>query len=587
MKRSIKSALTAMAQAALAFGIALGINYILQACSSPSTKVLHVLTTGDVHASWFGTPYQGSSTRLSLENVSWYADSVRTSDGASNVLLLDAGDCLQGDNAAYYYNYVDTLSPHIFPRLAKYMKYDAVVVGNHDIETGHSVYDRVASQLSALKIPFLAGNAVKPDGSSYFPEYKVFKRAGMKVLVLGYTNANMKSWLSEDYWKGMDFVSLVPFVQERVDAVKAKEKPDVTVVVIHSGTGEGDGSILESQGMDLFNSLSGVDLLVSSHDHRPFVCSRDGMGLINGGSHARKMGHAVITADYERGKLSSKKVEVSLIGVDTSKVDTRMREKFSPDFAKVSEFVSVPAGELEMDIRTSDAYGGMSDYVNLLHTVQLESSGAKVSFAAPLTYNKVIPKGKLTFNDMFTLYPYENTLCVMELTGKQIKDYLEFSYSGWTAPEGGRILNIRNAVDPRTGQQGWSFVGRSYNFDSAAGIIYEVYPLQPEGKRIKIKSFADGSAFSEDEKYRVAMTSYRASGGGGLLVKGAGIEASALPSLIVGRYPEIRNLLYEYVKKKGCISKAATGENTLLGEWSFQPESVQKEISKELELMFR
>ena len=90
MKRSIKSALTAMAQAALAFGIALGINYILQACSSPSTKVLHVLTTGDVHASWFGTPYQGSSTRLSLENVSWYADSVRTSDGASNVLLLAA-----------------------------------------------------------------------------------------------------------------------------------------------------------------------------------------------------------------------------------------------------------------------------------------------------------------------------------------------------------------------------------------------------------------------------------------------------------------------------------------------------------------
>ena len=91
--------------------------------------VLTVLSTNDVHGSWFDSTYTGSGIRRSLFAVKYCVDSVRTADGAGNVLLVDAGDCLQGDNAAYYYNYVDTLSPHLFPRLMKYMGYDAIAWG--------------------------------------------------------------------------------------------------------------------------------------------------------------------------------------------------------------------------------------------------------------------------------------------------------------------------------------------------------------------------------------------------------------------------------------------------------------------------
>jgi len=114
---------------------------------------LRVLTTNDVHGRYFDSLYVEDGLRNSLISASWYVDSVRTAAGKENVLLVDVGDFLQGDNAAYYYNYVDTLSEHIYARMAEYMGYDAVVVGNHDVETGHAVYDRLGKQMD---IPLLA-----------------------------------------------------------------------------------------------------------------------------------------------------------------------------------------------------------------------------------------------------------------------------------------------------------------------------------------------------------------------------------------------------------------------------------------------
>ena len=85
-------------------------------------------------------------------SVSAYVDSLRNLWGKENIVLLDAGDCLQGDNASFYYNFIDTTSTHLYARMVDYIGYDAVIVGNHDIETGHRVYDKV---MSDMKTPFL------------------------------------------------------------------------------------------------------------------------------------------------------------------------------------------------------------------------------------------------------------------------------------------------------------------------------------------------------------------------------------------------------------------------------------------------
>ena len=547
-----------------------------------------IMTTNDVHGRYFDSLYVSSHTSPSLLSVSWYIDSVRNAAGAENVIAVDAGDCLQGDNAAYYYNYVDTTSKHLYARMAEYIGYDAVAVGNHDIETGHPVYDRM---LREMKIPFLAANALRTDnGKPYFPEYVTLNRHGLKITIIGFTNPNIKSWLSPALWEGMEFMSLVPMAQEVVDRVREKEKSDIVIVAVHSGTGEGDGQQYESQGLDLFHSLAGVDFLICSHDHRPAIHCSDSICLINSGSHCRNIGFGTITLKVENGKVVSREVAADLIPVDKNKIDARMRDIFRPDYEAVKAFTVKEVGELKADLCTRDAYKGMCGYMNLIHTLSLRCAPAQISFAAPLTFNGFVKAGTLIYNDLFTIYPYENQLFVVKMTGKEIKDYLEFSYDTWIntlEPGCSHVLKIVNEPDPRTGQKRWSFVNRPYNFDSAAGLVYDVDVTKPAGERIIIKSLADSSPFIMDETYNVAMTSYRASGGGAIMKMGAGIDTDKIDERVVAYYPEIRNLLYDYIQETGTIDPDVTGNPKVTGSWKFIPEDkAGKIIESDMELMF-
>ena len=575
------------------------------ACSQkPARSVsFEILATNDVHGRWFDESYVDDGIRNSLLAVNWYVDSVRTAAGKDHVLLIDSGDCLQGDNAPYYFNYVDTLSPHLFPRLMAYMGYDAVVVGNHDIETGHPVYDRVAREMEAAGIPFLAGNAVRvSDGEPYFPLYTVVERDGVRFAILGYTNANIKGWLDESIWSGIDFKDLIPLVQEDVDRIRETERPDVVIVSVHSGTGEGDGSVLESQGLDLFQRLKGVDFLLCSHDHRQYIADGGGICLLNSGSHARNIAHGTITLDFDKdGKVIGKHLGAGLIPVKAEKADSVMREAFRPEYEAVKAFTNRPVGRLSETLRTRDAYAGRCLYTDFVHLVTLLSArpcGADLSFAAPLTFNGTVQAGTLVYNDLFTIYPFENQLFVLEMTGREILDYLEYDYDLWIqSPEEGvpaegsdyvPLLRMRPRDDDRTGAKGWSFVYRSYNFDSAAGINYTVDVTKPFGSRVAIAGFADGRPFDLAKTYRVGMTSYRANGGGDLLVKGAGIPADELDARTVARLPELRELIYQFLQQEREISPALIRRYArLLGDWSFIPASLaQPALEHDLSLLF-
>lgn len=552
---------------------------------------LTVLSTNDVHSTWFDSTYVGGHVRKSLFAMNTYIDSVRRADGAENVLLVDAGDCLQGDNAAYYYNYVDTLSPHLFPRLLAYMKYDAVAVGNHDIETGHPVYDRVTEDLKAVGADFLAGNAVRTDnGKPYFPLYKMVRKAGLRIAVLGYTNANIKAWLTEEIWRGMDFLSIADIIQRDVDYVREKEHPDVVVATMHSACGLGDGTILEAEALDAFNSVRGVDWLICGHDHRPYVETRDSCALLNSGSHSRYVAHGKMHLKVEGGQVVSKQFETDLIPVKAERADTAMRAYFRKEFETVRAFTLKEVGVLNVDLHTRDSYRGMSEYMNLIHTISLGCAPAEISFAAPLTYNGHVRSGILVFNDLFTIYPFENQLFVIKMTGDEIRRYLEASYERWISTVSSSretLLKIVERDDPRTQQSGWSFVNRAYNFDSAAGIHYTVDVTRPFGERVRISAMADGTPFDPARTYHVAMTSYRASGGGGLL-KEAGIGSEELAERTVERYPEIRNLLYDYLMENGSIDPEVIGNPSVIGHWEFVPARIaEPALARDMKRLFK
>jgi len=552
------------------------------ACVSCSTSPadgnykLDIYATNDVHGRFFDSLYVGNTTKESLLAVSAEIEKAREENG--KIVLLDAGDALQGDNASYYFNFIDTTSVHIFSRLAQYLGYDALCVGNHDVETGHKVYDRFKQ---STPIPYLAANTPRTDnGKPYFQPYVILEKKGLRIAVIGFTNANIKNWIAPSLYEGMDFLPIKDCAQEIVDRVIRKEKPQVIIVLTHTGTGEGDGSQLESEGRDLLSSLHGVDFLICSHDHRACAEHNDGLWLLNAGSQCRYLSHGTVELEIKGGKVVSRKTVGEIIPVDKTKTDERMRREFSSEYNLVKAFTLQPVGVIAEDIYTKDSYTGMSAYMNLLHTVCLESSGADISIAAPLTFNARIPSGTVVFNDLFTIYPFENLLYLVRMSGKEIKDYLEYSYDQWINTYPGKsefLLKIEKRSDGR-----YSFVNRSYNFDSAAGICYKLDVTKEAGESVSISSMADGSVFSLEKDYLVSMTSYRACGGGGLLSDGAGIKDCE--ERIVGRFPEIRDLIYDYFKQHPNVNPEHTEG---LGYWSFEPyDLASRAIASDMKLMF-
>ena len=109
----------------------------------------------------------------------------------------------------------------------------------------------------------------------------------------------------------------------------------------------------------------------------------------------------------------------------------------------------------------------------------------------------------------------------------------------------------------------------------------------PHGSRVKIVSLADGTPFDMSATYNVAMTSYRASGGGAIMREGAGIDTDNIGSRVVAKYPEIRDILYDYLTEHGSIDPAAISAPEVVGRWSFVPEDLAgRMLAADMALLF-
>lgn len=550
------------------------------------TYTLQVYATNDLHGRFFDSLYVSSQDKqvhpFSLASVAAKMKEVRESNDENNVVLLDIGDHLQGDNAVFYSNFIDTVSEHIFARVMNYLDYDAVVVGNHDIEPGNYVYDKVEKELDA---PYLAANAININtGKPYFEPYTILNRNGVKIAVIGLTNPNIPNWLSPHLWKDIEFEEIVPTLEYWVKEVREKENPHFVIAAMHAGLGDEDQDSKEDPARYVAKNVKGIDLVLAAHDHKvtaeKLLNGDKEIWVLEGGSRGAALSKANIELTVKDGKVVATNVTGESISMAGVTPDAEYLNFFRDDFMKVKEFTNRPVGTLNNDIASRDAYFGSSAYIDMIHTLQLKASGADISFAAPLSFNAKIASGVLNYQSLLDIYPFENQLYVIEMTGQEIKDYLEYSYSTWLNPhpvQNGHLLNI--SMNEK--RKWWSFNHPSFNFDSAAGIKYEVDITKNDGERINIISLADGSDFVLDERYKVALTSYRASGGGYLLEKGAGIPKEEMEGRLVERLADIRELLYNQIQTDGSI------DATKLNQWKFVPEEVANKLAeKDYKLLF-
>lgn len=551
--------------------------FTVTSCSQSKLKDgtynFEVYATNDLHGRFFDSLYVSNDRyqthQHSLASVSTVINEARNNIGAEHVILLDVGDHLQGDNAVYYSNFVDTVSEHIFSRVANYLEFDATVVGNHDIEPGAAVYDKVVKELN---MPYLAANAIDTKtGEPYFEPYAVLNRRGVKIAVIGMTNPNIPNWLAPHLWEGIEFEEIVPSLEHWIAYVREKEQPHFVIVAMHAGLGDEEHDSLENPARYVAKNVKGIDLIMAAHDHRIAAEKIDNgekeIWVIEGGSRAAALSKASVELVVRNGEVVATHVDGETISMTGVTPDAEYMAYFRDDFLKVKEFTNREVGSLSNTISSRDAYFGPSAYIDMIHTLQLNATGADISFAAPLSFNATIEKGVLNYQNLLDIYPFENQLNVIELTGQEVKDYLEYSYSNWLNEEpvrNGSLLNI--SKDEKRDR--WSFNHPSFNFDSAAGIKYEVDITKAKGNRVNIISMADGSAFKADATYTVALTSYRASGGGYLLEKGAGIAKEEIPGRIVALYADIREILYDQIQADGVLKAEK------LDHWRFVPNNV-------------
>jgi 2',3'-cyclic-nucleotide 2'-phosphodiesterase/3'-nucleotidase len=554
--------------------IALAFNLTVSASTDVEMKLFH---TTDVHGNYY--PYNfitRQPAQGSLSRVYSAVKEARQKYGKDKVLLLDNGDILQGQPTVYYYNYVDTVSPHITSEMMNFMGYDAGNVGNHDVETGRKVLNRWSGQCD---MPILGANIIDVNtGMPYYRPYEIINRDGVKIAVLGLITPAIPAWLPEQLWSGLRFDDMETTARKWVPIIMEREHPDVLIGLFHSGQ---SGSELmgykENASLDVARNVPGFDIVLMGHDHRSdmkHVVNQQGdtVLVINPANDGVNLTDITMSFKLDdNGKVIDKKFDGKLLSMSAYEPDSEFMSKFAPQYEIIKEYVGQPVGKLTKSISTRDAYFGPSEFVDLIHELQLGITGADISFTAPISFDASIAAGPITMSDMFNLYKYENMLYVMELTGQEIKDYLEFSYDKWIntmTSSNDHLLQFKD--EPTSGDKSRSALkNRSYNFDSAAGIIYTVDVTKPYGERVEIKSMADGKPFDTNKTFKVAVNSYRGNGGGELLTKGAGIPADQLSSRII--YSTDRDLRYyltDYIKEKKVLKPRK------LNQWKFVPEKL-------------
>jgi 2',3'-cyclic-nucleotide 2'-phosphodiesterase/3'-nucleotidase len=558
--------------------------FLLSGCTAP--EELNIYVTTDLHGMLL--PFdntEGKTTDRSLANLAGLIES----EGSENMILLDNGDIIQGDPLAYYYNYVDTTREHVVADILNHLGYDAATAGNHDIEAGHAVYDRLRREYN---FPMLAANAIDiTTDKPYFEPYTIIRRKGLKIVVFGLITPSVPNWLPESLYYGIRFEEMVKTARKWMPVMQ-KENPDLIVGLFHSGVGEDDEKgDDENSSQAVAINVPGFDLVFCGHDHRQEVrevvnTAGENVLIIDGGSRAEVLMHANISLVKKTEGNGGNAITGRLIEMNTLPSSSAFIKRYKSVSDTLNDYTAEVIGRSNATVTTREAYFGPSAFVDLIHLIQLDISGADISLAAPLSFDEQISEGEVRVRDMFRLYRFENFLYTVKMTGSEVDRHLEHSYGLWYDTMEGRkdyMLRYRytESGEPVLANGKLRLRSAPYNFDSAMGIRYTVDVTKPQGERVTIISMTDGAPFQPGATYNVAVNSYRANGGGGHFAE-AGITHRVLAQRVISATDrDLRYYMMEWIKEKGVITPVPQSD------WKVIPEEWASDAAKrEKKLLF-
>lgn len=474
---------------------------------------LTFLHTSDTHGFLLPTDYQNRddySAPISLSRASSLIKSERQRLGKENVVVTDAGDCLQGSPLASYThstnNYRDL---YTFTEAYNRIGYDARCLGNHDFNFGQ---DYLTYYVDHNKAPIINDNILdeETDVPAFGKEYQIIEKNGIKIGFLGITTQYIPHWEPQDHVKGLKFVSAFKRIKHYAKILRPQV--DVLAVIYHGGfESEPTTGVAtephrgENEGYKILTEIPEVDVFLTGHQHRRLNLVENNTAIVQPGYRGEAVAEVTLEINDQTKqieKMSTKLIDTKDYGPDPEIVsivkdlDQRTQKWLDQPLARLNKPAPI---ENAMEARLHGA-----PFVNLLQQMQLWFTDADVSATAIMSETAKGFGKEVTMRDVLLNYPYANQLCRVKLTGKQLRHIIEHSASFLEKDDQGKIKFLDRWVKPKP---------QLYHFDVFYPVKYEVDLSKPVGHRIT-KLRLNGKPLEDDKIYHLAVNNYRAMGGG-------------------------------------------------------------------------
>ncbi|PYG01125.1 2',3'-cyclic-nucleotide 2'-phosphodiesterase / 3'-nucleotidase [Georgenia satyanarayanai] len=554
----------------------------------PDGLELTLLATTDVHGHVYDWDYFRNQPfpeddSLGLTRVSTVVDDVREEKGAESVVVVDNGDAIQGTPLTYYYGMgdgaqevLDDERTHPMAAAFNHIGYDVQTVGNHEYNYGLDMLDAYEEDLD---FPLLGANVLRAGTDEpYHEPYELVERTidgeNVTVGVIGLVTPGVRIWDQQHVEGVLEFQDMVTAAERWVPVVE--EQADVVVVIAHTGLGNVENEDYDPAALheDVTNNIAhfvpGIDVLVAGHTHQDIPSqvleNVDGEPVLmtQPSSWARSVTETTLNlvpegedgweVDWSEGQAPT---AVAHYGTKTEE-DPELVELLADEHAATVDYVNTPVAQsvTELPAATSRYEDTpIIDFINHVQQTTVEAAlegtehadATVISQASPFSRTAVFPEGEVTIRDIAGLYIYENTLRAVELTGAQLRDYLEYSARYFNQVEEGAEF------DPETGTNA-VYPDRpegvpDYNYDVISGLEYSIDISQPVGERITGLSHPDGTPVADDDVFVMAVNNYRQSGGGAF-------PHVADAPVVYDELLEIRQLLIEWAQERGVIDPA-------------------------------
>lgn len=544
--------------------------FALSAISTAMAQEVNIklLGTSDVHGRivpWsYGADIEDKSG--SYAQIATYVKDVRKNN--KNVVLVEVGDAIQDNQIDVFAKDKKYYKDHPIPKVLNEMNYDIFVLGNHEFNFGMKALDEILKDIKAKKLT--ANFYHKKNDKRYIDATTIIEKDGVKLGIIGLSTP-MSAKFEEDTGnlKDMKFTSPTEEARTQVEKLKAKGV-DAIIAVTHMGI-DNENNIPDTGMRDVINAVDGIDVVIAGHMHKDVPSETIKNTLI---TEPHRYGTVVSEVDLtfdinDKKEVKLVKKESKTVPVKALEADKKIVEIYKPYHEKLRELNNVVIGQTANEMVPQETKHGVSaafskdtGLSSFINDVEQHYSGADVVTFSFDHQKARMDKGDIKKKDIIFNYRYAGgDVTVYELTGKQLKEYMEWSANYFDTIQPGDTEYRYNAERKKS---------KYVTYDIFGGVNYKIDLRNPKGSKIVDLTLADGKPVTDDMKLKVGMNSYRFAqlNGKGGIWEGQQIPVLWESKVAMGREKgTIQNMMIDYITnvKKGKIDGQSHNRWEIIG----------------------